>query len=246
MSSASFITLQLARFDAIRANGGIAPGDFPGLVFAGVAADTRAAGTEPASQQAFVFAAYGYHADRASADRWIDSRKELLPWFAGARESWAGILQPFRQRGVSNHPDRAQPGLPFAESALVAPPPEGTPLAVVTTTGWTVTPELDLNRVREFSTGVMAVRMAMTGNPALHSQQSFFFPRALEYDPSTVTFWSSLKAMTDFAYGPGIHSHQMGKQADQHLADRISSCRCLFVRSEGTWYGSDPSRPRPS
>lgn len=63
LSSASYITLQLARFDAIRANGGITPGDCPELIFAGVAAATRAAGTEPASQPAFVLAAYGYGAD---------------------------------------------------------------------------------------------------------------------------------------------------------------------------------------
>ena len=241
---ATHFTLQLARFDALRANGGIAPDEHPGLVFAGVAADTRAAGTEPRSQEAFTFAAYGYHADAASAHAYLDQRRQRLPWFADARESWAGLLQPFRNKGVSNHVNRAAPGALFPDSALSSPPPDNTPIVVVTTVGWVVTPELDLKRVGDFSTGVAAVRMAMTGNPRLHSQQSFFFPGALPIDPTTVTFWQSLKAMTDFAYGPGIHSHQMGRQQAHQMADRISSTRYTILRSEGTWYGTDPGRPR--
>ena len=243
MTQATHFTLQLARFDALRTNGGIEPGDRPGLLFAGVSSDTRAAGTEPASQQAFVFAAYGYHTDAASAHALLDDRRALLPWFVGARETWAGVLQPFRNKGVSNHVNRANPGELFPAGSLTPPPPDHTPIVVVTTTGWTVTPGLDMARVRDFSTGVLAVRVAMTGNPALRSQQSFFFPRGLEYDPSTITFWTSLKAMTDFAYGPGIHSHQMGKQQAEHLADRISSTRYTILRSEGTWYGRDPAAP---
>lgn len=243
MPDATHFTLQLARFDAIRANAGVAPGDFPGLLFAGVAADTRAAGTEPRSQEAFVFAAYGYHADADSAHRYLDRRRELLPWFAEASESWAGVLVPFRNKGASNHLDRAQPGILFPSAALASAPPDGTPIAVVTTVGWVVTPELDLKRVGDFGTGVAAVRMAMTGNSGLHSQQSFFFPGALPIDPTTVTFWRSLKAMTDFAYGPGIHTHQMSRQQAHGMADRISSTRHLIARSEGTWYGTDPARP---
>jgi hypothetical protein len=55
MVAASFLSLHLARFDHLRAAGPAAPGDRPGLLFCEVGADCRAAGTDPASREAFTF-----------------------------------------------------------------------------------------------------------------------------------------------------------------------------------------------
>lgn len=55
-----------------------------------------------------------------------------------------------------------------------ADPVDGAVVAL-TTSGWNVGEGLDMNRLREFGAGVLAVRASMTGVPGLRSQQSFFF-----------------------------------------------------------------------
>jgi hypothetical protein len=78
----------------------------------------------------------------------------------------------------------------------------------------------------------------MTGVDGLQSQQSFFFPRVLEYDPLTVTIWHTVAAARSFAYGPGVHRLQIERQQKIGLADRTSFTRCRLMRSEGTWHGA--------
>jgi hypothetical protein len=102
-----------------------------------------------------------------------------------------------------------------------------------------------MNRVREFSNGVMSVRASMTAVDGLHSQQSFFFPGVLEYDPITVTFWRDSASLRAFAYEAGVHRLQMERQREQNLAHRTSFTRCSVVRSEGTWHGTDPLHWKP-
>jgi hypothetical protein len=67
MALASHATVCMARFDEMRTTGDLAPFDTPGTLFRRVAADTRGAATEPASQKAFRFLMLGLHADEASA-----------------------------------------------------------------------------------------------------------------------------------------------------------------------------------
>lgn len=77
MAGASFVTLHLARFDSsLRGAGTLSLEDRPGALFCAVAADIRAAGTEPASQQAFTFLILGLHAHAASAQQLLDSPGE--------------------------------------------------------------------------------------------------------------------------------------------------------------------------
>jgi hypothetical protein len=240
MTSASHISLHLSRFDFIRAAGGIEAGDRPGVLFCSVGADTRAAGTEPVSQQAFVFAMLGLHQNADSAHRLLEHYLGLAPWMNEAREVWGAVLRPFRHKGEANYLDRLQPGPLFDPTALLAPPSANTPVVSITTSGWRVSPELDMNRVREFSTGVLAVRASMTAVPGLHSQQSFFFPGGLENDPMTLTFWRNQAALAEFAYGPGVHRLQMERQQERNLADRTSFTRCVAMSQQGTWYGTCP------
>jgi hypothetical protein len=234
---ASFASLQLARFDALRTGGPFAVDDVPGVLFSGVAADTRAAGTDPASHQAFTFALLGLHEDAASARRLVGDAHRA-PWLTEASEVWRGVLQPFRHKGAANHADRAEPG-PMFEPGSLGPAHDG-PFVAITTSGWTVGAGLDMNRVREFGAGVLAVRASMTALPGLHSQHSFFFPRVLECDPMTVTFWRDDDAIRGFAYGPGSHRRQIDRHRAESLADRTSFTRYRVLESSGTWHGSDP------
>ena len=235
MPHASHLSMFLARFDSPRIASEFKSAAQEGVLFRGIAADTRAAATEPASQQAFAFLVLGLHGNEGSAQRALDDRHELLPWTEEAAEVWSAVLQPFRHTGAANYLDRALPGSLF--ESLGPPPAAGAPIVVVTSAGWTVGENFDMNRVRDFSTGVMGVRMSMSGVAGLLSQQSFFFPRVLEYDPVTVTIWRDTASARAFAYGPGVHKVQMQRQNDQGLADRTSFTRCRLVRSEGTWHG---------
>jgi hypothetical protein len=238
MVAATFASIHLARFETLRAAGPLAPGDRDGVLFRAVAADTRAAATEPASQQAFKFLLFALHDGVDSAHRLFEERYTYAPWLREACEVWSGVLRPFRHMGTANYLDRREPG-PLFDPAIEAPAGDG-PVLVTTSSGWVVDDALDMNRVREFSNGVAAVRMAMSGIDGLHSQQSFFYPRVLEYDPMTVTFWRNAASLRAFAYGPGVHRMQMERQREQNLADRTSFTRYSILRSEGTWHGTDP------
>lgn len=236
MAKAAIASVQLARFDRLREPGSVPEGQAPGTVFCNVAADTRAAGTEPASQQAFTFLILGLHEDPASAQRFLANR---VAWLDEAQEVWIALLEPFRHHGTANYLDRAHPGLLF-ESMMPADLADG-PVVALTTSGWHVGEGLDMNRVREFGAGVLAVRASMTGVPGLRSQQSFFFPGALECDPLTLTFWRDEASIRAFAYGQGSHRRQLDRHRAEGLADRTSFTRFRVLSSAGTWYGEDPA-----
>jgi hypothetical protein len=241
MATAAIASVQLARFDRLRGAGPVPDGRAPGTVFCNVAADTRAAGTEPASQQAFAFLILGLHQDAASAQRFVADR---VAWLDDAQEVWTGVLEPRRHHGAANYLDRTNPGVLF-ESITPDGLVDGAVVAL-TTSGWNVGDGLDMNRVREFSAGVLAVRASMTGVAGLRSQQSFFFPGVLDWDPITITFWRDEASIRAFAYGQGSHRRQLDRQRTERLADRTSFTRFRVVSSAGTWYGEDPTARVPA
>jgi len=242
MTRATHLSMFLARFDEMRIAAPLSSGLPSGVMFRAVGADTRAAASEPASQQAYRFLVLALHADEASAHASIESRGTIVPWLAEAAEAWSAVLRPFRHMGECNYLDQASPGPLFA--SLGAQPDPAEPIVIITTAGWTIGEALDMTRVREFSAGVLGVRASMTGVDGLHSQQSFFFPGVLQHDAVTVTLWRDSAAARAFAYGPGVHKAQMQRQREQNLADRTSFTRCTIVRSEGTWHGRDPVHAR--
>lgn len=174
MKKATTISLQLASFDTLRMPGSSNVEHIDGLLFFKVGADTRAAVTTPSSQQAFRFLLLGIHEDEGSAHYFLDHAIELSPWLSEATERWAAVLQPFHHKGEANYLHPSQPGKLF--ETLCDSPGLNTPIVVLTTSGWIVGDTLDMNRVKEFSEGVLGVRASMTGVDGLHSQQSFFFP----------------------------------------------------------------------
>jgi hypothetical protein len=238
LNRASHLSMVLARFDDMRSAGPVSADDPSRVLFRGVGADTRAAATEPGSGHAFRFTVLSLHVDEASAHESVENRLTIAPWIAQADEVWAAVLLPFRHMGECNYIDQMRPGPLFTPSGAQPAPAE--PIAIVTTSGWTLGPELDMARVGAFSSGVLGVRASMTAIDGLHSQQSFFFPGAIKYDPMTVTLWRDSASARAFAYGPGVHKAQMQRQREQNLADRTSFTRCRVVRSEGTWHGRDP------
>ncbi len=238
-AKAAIATVQLARFARLRDAGPAPDGQLPGTVFCNVAADTRAAGTEPASQQAVAFLILGLHDDASSAEHFLANR---AAWLDDAHETWSGILEPLRHHGAANYLDRTNPGLVFDACTPADPAPGG--VVALTTVGWNLGEGLDMNRVREFGAGVAAVRASMTGVAGLRTQQSFFFPGVIECDPLTLSFWQDEASIRAFAYGQGSHRRQLDRHREDPQADRTSFTRFRALRSAGTWYGEDPVRVR--
>jgi hypothetical protein len=238
MRSAKFVTVQLARLEGLRAAGPIGRELPAGVLFCTVGADWRASGSDFTKQEAFVFLLLGLHDSVAAAREFVAARGRIAPWMGEACEVYAAVLEPYRHKGEVNFLDRENPGLLF--DALGAAAGSAEPFVSITSVGWRLGPELDMNRVREFANGVMAVRMAMTGMQGLHSQQTFGFEKGIALDPITVTFWKDDAAARQFAYGPAVHKLQMDRFRMEDLADRTSFTRCRVVESWGSWYGRDP------
>ncbi len=238
LQKASFITLTLARFGTQREAGQLTPhGDDP--IFAGIGTDSRAAGTWVApgtsvpSKTAYKFGAIALHRDKESADSYYDARDKIFTWLADAKEVWSAVLRPIRHVGEVDFLDPVNPGLIYDCPAEAVPPG---PLVVITTAGFVREGDWK-ERALDFSNGVTAVRIAMTGMPGLHSQQSF----SLEgRDGFTVTIWKDFASVRDFAYGPGVHKDYHLRQRAGGFADRTSFTRCVVERSEGIWHGSEP------
>lgn len=235
--TASYVSLGLARFDQPRTAQAATALSIDGMLGCWAGADTRAAGSDAASQSAYKFVLFGLHASLNSAVELFDRQSEAVPWWADATENWKGVLRPIRHLGEANFLDREHPAALFDCPTDPAP---SEPFVVLTTAGFEMADPTWLDRAKAFGTLVGAVRIAMTGLPGLHSQQSFFFGGGLERDGLTVTFWKDFAATRDFAYGPGIHRDSLMKQREGSLAHRTSFTRLLVERSEGTWHGSDP------
>ena len=237
MVAASFVSLQLARFDHLRAAGPVDPGELSGLLFCEVGADSRAAGTDPASREAFTFLVVGLHDSRESAESLVEEVLTVAPWFADAVERWSGVLAPFRTKGESNLIHPTAPGRLF--DPLVGAPTRGAPVVVFTTIGWN-RDGIDMARVQDVGTGVAAVRISMTAVPGLRSQQTFFFPGIIAIDPPTLSFWDDEASLVTWAHRQATHRRQMDRYRTTGNADRASFTRLTALRSTGTWYGLDP------
>jgi len=222
----------MVRFDTLREPGELTNGNHRPL-YSIVAADNRAAGTTGKSNAAYKFGAIGLHKDKESAEAYYEQRDQILTWLGDAKEVWSALLRPVRHVGEVDFLDQANPGLIYDCPAEAVP--QG-PLVVITTAGFNRVGDW-MERAIEFSTGVIAVRISMTGMPGLHSQQTFTPDDA---DGFTVTLWKDFAAVREFAYGPGIHKDQLLRQKAGGFADRTSFTRCVVERSQGTWHGSVP------
>lgn len=230
--------MHLARFESLRASEDPACQDWPGVLFCQVAADSRAAGVDPASREGFVFAVLGLHADLASAERVVDDRQRAAPWLDEAAEVWSAVLQPFRHKGKANYLNHVKADKFF--DSVAEPPPAESPAVVLTSIGFDLD-GLDMERVADVAVGTGAVRASMTAVPGLYCQHSFFFPGVLARDVITVTIWHDVAAIRAFAYHHGPHRRQMDRYRTTKNADRTSFTRFSVLRSQGTWYGADPA-----
>lgn len=231
---AAAFSVQLARFPTLRVSQDPIAGGLTDVRFLGIGADSRAAGTEPGSREAFTFLLFGLHDTVAGAEACLAARRTLVPWWDEATEVWGAALLPTRHVGATNHLSPSDPGPNFPPREAEAS--DDGPLVSVTSVGWLPNP--DMTRVMAFAQGVIAVRMSMGGTPGLHSAQSFFFPGVIATDPVTVTLWRDARALRTFAYDGGPHRHQMDRHRALETWDRTSFTRGRIVAHVGTWCGT--------
>jgi hypothetical protein len=87
MALASHVSIFMARFDEIRTPGPLRTECSPDTLVHQIGSDTRAAATEPGSQQAFRFLMLALHANETSAHWSADHRYAVVPWFEEAVEA---------------------------------------------------------------------------------------------------------------------------------------------------------------
>ena len=175
------------------------------------------------------------YASRDAAERSFDDRAAFRPFLDRATENFHLLLQPFAHRGACNHLDPESPGLIFPTTGE----DPGGALVVMTTAGFDLGPDLDLQRVVKFRFNVDRVREAAAaadGNLA----RLAVTPWRRGEDGMTMTVWRDDAAMTRFAYAKGEHRENIDWYKAEHAADRTSFTRFRALRSAGQWDGRDP------
>ena len=96
MPVARYTSLQLARFVDLTPHGGLADAGAVPAHALQCGCDARAAGTDPARLEGWVFLLLGYHEREEDAARALATRARLVPWWDRAEETWGAVLAPAR------------------------------------------------------------------------------------------------------------------------------------------------------
>ena len=175
------------------------------------------------------------YSDRVCAENAFDDVGAFLPFLSQAAESWHALLLPVTHRGDCNHLNKSTAGQVLAP----AHSDPGGPLFVLTTAGFNVAPNMNMERVKDFrrqAARVVEWMRALDGLIAAHT----FEPQTRGDDGVTMSLWKDDVSMTNFAYHPGMHRTQLDRYKAEHTADRTSFTRCRVLRSMGEWNGEDP------
>ena len=182
-----------------------------------------------------VWCIVGLYRDRAFADTVLDMGAMTFASFGKAIESWHCIARPIAHRGELNWLDRKQPGLVFDVNTV----DPGGPMLVMTTAGFDLGPNTDMDRIRDWFANVVLARDSVDTMPGLMLRQ-IFGPIVPEDDGVTLTLWKNDSAMLRFAYQSVLHRKLVDRYKAEHTADRTSFTRFRPVRSSGTWGGVNP------
>lgn len=183
-----------------------------------------------------IWCAVGLYPERADAEVLLDE-PACMPFLSRAEEAWHALLKPFAHRGECNHLDRDRPGALFH---IEGHDPGGT-LVVMTTAGYDMGPDLDVDRVVDFRRNVDAVRDRMVTTDGNIATQ-VFTPHVRGDDGLTTSIWRDDASMIAEAYRPGAHRERVDRHMREAMADRTSFSRLRVLRSRGTWRGRDPAR----
>lgn len=232
---ACYASVHWLRYPGIRTPDDLPMGERPaGCLSWKIGADGPV-GPDGARGPSDVWCAVGLFPDEAGARAALATRERCLPLLATTVESWHAALVAIAHKGECNHLDRMQPGPIFAGR----PQDPGGPLFVMTTAGFDLGPDLDMQRVIDFRRNVDRVREWIKSAAGLHAALSFA-PHTRGDDGVTMSVWADEAAMAAVMYKPGVHRAQIDRYKAEHTADRTSFTRLRAVETCGTWHGADP------
>jgi len=184
-----------------------------------------------------VWCGVGFYQERAAADAALDDPVAHLPFLPTATESWHALLAPISHFGEANCLDLANPG------RFVHPASDpGGLFVVLTTAGFDLEPNVDLERIKDFISNVERIREWMGAAEGLFFRQVFKPAGDPAEDGFTISVWRDEGSMMNFAYRQGIHREQLDRYKALRTADRASFTRCRAVRTAGSWGGVDPAQ----
>ena len=183
-----------------------------------------------------VWGGIGLYREPDDAQDAFDDPSAFIPCLGSAVEAWHLELSPFDHRGDVNWLGTDQIGEVFDP---VDDPSGSGRLVVVTSAGYVIDENIDLDRVLDFATNVNRVRSWMDGADGLLVQHAFSSPDIYQ-DAMTFRVWRDSTGMRDFGYREGVHRTQMDRYRSEHTADRTSFTRFRPLRTCGTWGGADP------
>lgn len=182
--------------------------------------------------------AVGLYPDLATAQAALASTSQFMPFLDDAVESWHGLLQPFMHRGECNHLDRDQPGTIFD----VDPAQTDGLCAVMTTAGFVLGPDLNMDRVIDFRRNVDIANDWIAQADGCLANQTFT-PHTYGDDGVTISLWRDDASMLAAAYHPGVHRALIDRHKAEPMLDRSSFTRCRILASHGQWNGRNPAQP---
>ena len=179
---------------------------------------------------------FALYPNRETAEAVVAAPGENFPFLTDTVEAWCGLLLPIAHRGEVDMRGHVESG----SAIRTADEDPGGPLAVVTTAGYVSREPDQIPRIVDFTARVREVKdryEALEGNV----RSSIFYAGHDGRDSLTCSFWQNDAAMQAAAYGAGYHSDQLKRHKTTPMCDRTSFTRARFIRSSGTWNGSNPT-----
>jgi hypothetical protein len=232
---ARFATVHLLRFPAITTAEQLALTDAPRGAMSWKIGPGGRVGPDGRRLPSDTWSGVGLFAELAEAEHAFQNKEAFMPFLAGAQESWHLLLRPFRHHGACNYIERETPGELFEVSEESC----GGPLVVVTTAGYTLGFEANLDRVIAFRHKVDHVGNWMKDLEGCLISRAFTH-HTVGYDGFTVSVWRSDEDMLCASYRAGAHRTYMDGHKASSDFDRSSFTRFRVVESSGAWDGRDP------
>lgn len=182
-----------------------------------------------------IWCAVALYRGEVAARAAFENRLEFMPFIGDAVESWHQLLIPVKHYGTCNHLDRECPGEIFEVSS--ADP--GGPLMVITTAGYVLAADVNMDRIVPFRQKVDHVNEWLSQMDGCLASRPFT-PYKKGNDGCTLSVWRSDEAMLNAMYRGGAHRGYIDGHRAVNDFDRSSFTRFRLLDASGEWNGGNP------
>lgn len=232
---ARFATVHWVRYPGIRTPDDLELGASPPGCLSWKIGPDGPVGSEGIRLPSEVWCGVALFRDEVSARSALATREAYLPQFATTIDSWHALLVALTHRGECNHLDMSLPG-PIFDGGQRDP---GGPLFVMTTAGFNLGADFDVQRAIDFRRNVDRIREWIQSAAGMFGAHTFT-PHTRGDDGVTMSVWVDEASMASVMYKPGVHRTQIDRYKSEHTADRTSFTRFRALETYGTWNGTDP------